>query len=123
MKDTNNIPPVVYNAVEAIKATLAGVNKGTDRGLARVIWTMMSGAMLNSRGALIPALAGTGLEKQAVLHSWAASRRGNWEVNKLLSNWNGYCERHSLWQAKWYAKKTNGNGYDSNHAQRPKEEP
>lgn len=101
----NNIPPVVYNAVEAIKATLAGVNKGTNLGLARVLWTMMSGAMLNSRGALIPALVATGLEKQAVMHGWAASRRGNWEIKELLSNWNSYCQCHSLWQEKCYEKK------------------
>ncbi|MFM7385244.1 MAG: hypothetical protein ACKO19_02425 [Betaproteobacteria bacterium] len=98
-------PPAVYKTVEAIIATLASINKGTDLGLARTMWTVMSGALLSSRGALIPALASVGFNEQEVMHSWAASRRGKWNINEMLSAWSNYSQTNKLWTANSYHKK------------------
>lgn len=98
-------PPAVYKTIEAIIATVANINKGTDLGLARTMWTVMSGALLSSRGALIPALASVGFNKQEVMNSWAASRRGKWNIDEMLSGWCNYSQTNELWTANRYNKK------------------
>ena len=45
---------------------------GTNLGLFHVLWTLISGRRLQTRGALIPALSATGLEPAAVWRVWAA---------------------------------------------------
>jgi hypothetical protein len=45
---------------------------GTNLGLLRVLWALVSGQLLNTCGALIPALAAIGLSDAEVRQAWSA---------------------------------------------------
>ena len=48
------------------------------------MWMLVSGHLLQSRGALFPALKATGLSDDAVRRAWAAFRCGVWQIAVLL---------------------------------------
>jgi hypothetical protein len=65
----------------------ASVGVGTNLGLYQIFFALLSGRFLGSRGALIPALADTGLEDSAVRRSVAALAYGRWNIQTLLAAW------------------------------------
>lgn len=73
----------VEHTVHAISAVVQTVPVGTNVALVRILWIMMSGAFLQSRGAFFTALA-TRFAPVEVRRSWAALRNGAWECNELL---------------------------------------
>lgn len=82
----------------AVLATLTEPLKlGTNLALLHLLWAMISGTLLPSRGALFPALQATGLLPAAVRRSWAALRFGSWQISDLLPAW----ERHVTTQEEW----------------------
>src|SRR5271165_4213734 len=76
-----------YRIAVLIEQILANVPLGTNLGLFHLIFTLLSGRFLNSRGALIPALAETGLENDAVRRAQAALCYGQWKIADLLDAW------------------------------------
>lgn len=50
----------------------------------RILWVMVNGSFLQSRGAVFTALAQNGLIVTEIRRSWAALRYGVWEINELL---------------------------------------
>jgi hypothetical protein len=60
---------------------------GTNLALLHLLWMMVSGHLLVSRGAIIPGHYHTGLSKPATLRAWQALRRGGWTIGGLLVNW------------------------------------
>lgn len=50
---------------------------GTNISLVRLLWAMMSGSFLNSRGAIHSALAAHEFSADAIRRSWAALRYGS----------------------------------------------
>ncbi len=57
---------------------------GTSLGMAHLLWTLLSGHLLESRGALFPALVHAGLTEQATRAAWAALAQGKWAIAPLL---------------------------------------
>ena len=66
------------------------------------MWMLVSGRLLNSRGALFPALKASGLEDDAVRRSWAAFQNGVWCIKNLLKEWQEYVEDLPGWQCHEY---------------------
>ena len=62
---------------------------GTNLALYEVLMTLMTGALLESRGALIPALAQAGFDQCDSLQIWQELAHGAWEANALLVELNG----------------------------------
>jgi len=60
---------------------------GTNLGLLHLLWALVSGQLLLSRGAVIPALHQLGLPDRAVRRAWQALWKGGWEIGALLVNW------------------------------------
>ncbi len=60
---------------------------------------MMSGELLNSRGALIPALANAGYGQTDSLRIWQSLAHGSWEANALLAELNKRIGQEQEWQA------------------------
>lgn len=97
----------VERTVHAITALVQTLPIGSNVALMRILWVMMSGAFLRSRGALFTALSQKGFSPQEVRRSWAVLRHGAWESNELLENWQVYVasenqwrvRRHERWQA------------------------
>ena len=62
------------------------------------MWMLVSGHLLQSRGALFPALKATGLSDDAVRRAWAAFRGGVWQIAVLLRLWQTHIEGLEGWQ-------------------------
>ena len=89
----------VYRVLGLVCALAASVPVGTNLGLVHVFWMLVSGRLLETRGAVIPGLSLLGLPEPAVRRAWAALGQGNWTSAGLLARWGAVVEREGRWQA------------------------
>lgn len=78
---------IVYRIAALLQLILVPVPVGTNRALYDLLWTVLSGRLLLTRGALFPALVDLGLPKEAVRRAEAALAYGHWQVTQLLAAW------------------------------------
>jgi len=71
---------------------------GTNLGLLHVLWALVSGNLLQSRGALFPALQRMGLDKRESRRAWAAFAKGKWAISELLTRWQEQVEEEGRWE-------------------------
>lgn len=90
--------------VQAMAVIMQTVAVGTNIGLIRILWVMVNGSFLQSRGAVFSALHLSGFEAQEIRRSWAALRYGNWQVNELLESWQIYVASENQWHARRYER-------------------
>lgn len=88
----------VYRVATGLCALVAGVPLGTNLGLVLMCWMLLSGRLLGSRGAVIPALSALGLEPAVVRRTWAALGQGAWSSEQLLVNWQRWVAAEGTWQ-------------------------
>jgi hypothetical protein len=74
----------VYRTALFLSQLVQRIPIGTNLGLAHLLFALLSGHLLQSRGALFPALAKTGLKDSQVRAAEAALREGKWNVTYLL---------------------------------------
>jgi hypothetical protein len=91
--------PTVYRVATVLCALVAGVPLGTNWGLVLVLWVLLTGRLLGTRGAVIPALSSLGLPPAVVRRSWAAVGQGAWTVDRLLANWGAWVAQDGAWVA------------------------
>jgi hypothetical protein len=91
---------IVYRISGVLSSVVKGVPVGTNLGLAYLMWMLMSGHMLKSRGAVIPGLAAMGMPAVEVRRTWAAMRYGVWETAELVENWRAVVADEGKWQAR-----------------------
>ncbi|MGI8912351.1 MAG: hypothetical protein ACR2JY_00940 [Chloroflexota bacterium] len=96
------MPETVYRVVTLLCAIVKTVPIGTNLGLVAVLWMLVSGRLLATRGALIPGLAETGLSDAAVRRAWLAVGHGAWTSKRLLQAWAAPVVHEQLWQPSWY---------------------
>jgi hypothetical protein len=92
----------VYRTIEVLCAVVAGTPIGTNLGLVHLLWTLVSGQLLASRGAVIPGLSATGVSEPAVRRAWAALGQGSWTTAGLLDRWRQHVEQAGVWQVHEY---------------------
>jgi hypothetical protein len=90
----------VYHVTALLGALASRVPVGTTLGLVHVLWTMVSGALLVTRGALIPGLSHSGLSDADVRRAWAAVGRGRWTITQLLRQWRALVEAEGQWHPR-----------------------
>jgi hypothetical protein len=81
---------------------LADVPIGTNLGLFWLLWALVSGRFLLSRGAVFPALADRGLAADAVRRSGAALAYGRWAIQTLVQAWQQVVQQEGRWCAHRY---------------------
>jgi len=86
------MPKIVYRIALVLCRVLRGVPLGTNLGLLHILFAMMSGRFLESRGAVFPALNSLGLPNDAVRRAESALACGRWTTADLLAEWNRYVE-------------------------------
>jgi hypothetical protein len=93
---------IVYRISILLGAILADVPIGTNLGLFWLLWALLSGRFLLSRGAVFPALADGGLPADAVRRSGAALAYGRWAIQPLVRAWHQVVQQEGRWQAHRY---------------------
>jgi hypothetical protein len=92
----------VYRVLALLCGIVAAVPIGTNLGLVGLLWMLVSGRLLESRGAVIPGLAATGLAAPAVRRAWAALGQGDWTSGELLEQWQATVEGERRWRVHAY---------------------
>ena len=88
----------VYRVIGVLCAVVARTPIGTNLGLVHLLWMLVSGRLLETRGAVIPGLSATGLSEPAVRRAWAALGQGAWSSVELLRRWREQVEQAGHWQ-------------------------
>ncbi len=70
------MPEPVYRTYLFIARLVAFLPIGTNQGIAHLLWTILSGKLLSSRGAIFPALSEAGFNEQQSRRAEAALREG-----------------------------------------------
>jgi len=89
----------VYRVLMVLCAVVSGTPIGTNLGLVHLLWMLVSGRLLETRGAVLPGLSTTGLSEPAVRRAWAALGQGDWSSSGLLAQWQRQVEQAGVWQA------------------------
>ncbi len=78
---------------------MAGVPIGPNLGRCPLRWRLLSGRLLQRRGAVIPGVAAFGRSAAAVRRAWAALADGRWHLAGRLSAWHQRGQDDGLWPA------------------------
>jgi hypothetical protein len=95
---------ILYRINSVLSRVVAGVPIGTNLGLFHLLWMLLSGRLLQSRGAVIPGLADLGLTTDAVRRGWAALAYGKWQAQQLLRAWEQLVQEEASFQAHQYGR-------------------
>ena len=79
---------VAYEIVALLCRILSAVPLGTNRGLFTLMWALLSGRFLPSRGAVFPALAALELPASEVRRAEAALAYGRFQTQELVRDWH-----------------------------------
>lgn len=90
---------ILYRINGFLSHVVACVPIGTNLGLFHLLWMLLSGRLLQSRGAVIPGLAAFGLSAAAVRRAWAALAYGRWCTAQLLAAWQRVIQDDGYWHA------------------------
>jgi len=91
------MPIAIEQTIQVLQIVVQSVPLGTNLSLLHLLWSMLNGSFLRSRGAIFPALVYSGFTTDETRRSWRALRYGMWRLDDLLQSWREYV----LCQAKW----------------------
>jgi hypothetical protein len=92
------IPSLAYRVQEAMIAMILNTPLGTNLRLHDALFTIMSGCLLETRGAIIPALDSMGLNKNDCLRTREAIQSGVWSARGLLKDFLVFLTKQGQWQ-------------------------
>src|SRR5437764_7236692 len=96
--------PAVSETLHALVSVTQVLPIGTNLALLHLLWALVSGRLLPSRGAIFPALQALGLVPAAVRRAWSALRCGAWQIDPLLAAW----QAHVLADGRWHSRAVDG---------------
>lgn len=96
------MPIVIEQTIQALQAVVQGVPVGTNLALLHLMWAILNGSFLGSRGAIFPALQASGFGEQESRRSWQALRYGAWDIGQLLEAWRAYVHQQGDWHPHRY---------------------
>ena len=92
------MPEAVYRMMTLLCALVGTLPIGTNLGLVHLLWMLVSGRLLASRGALFPGLLDCGLSARAIRRAWMALGQGDWTSAQLLGRWVALVTGEGQWQ-------------------------
>ncbi len=92
------MPEAVYRMMTLLCRLVVSLPVGTNLGLLHLLWMLVSGQLLTTRGAVIPGLSACGLSRRAVGRAWVALGQGAWSSARLLAQWREIMAAESRWQ-------------------------
>ena len=75
---------------------------GTNISIVRLMWAMVNGSFLISRGAVHGALKASDFEDEEIRRGWSALRYGSWTIEGLLSAWQIKVASENEWRVRRY---------------------
>jgi hypothetical protein len=93
------MPKAISRMLTLLCMLVAPLPVGTNLGLLHLLWMLVSGRLLATRGAVIPGLDACGLPRRAVRRAWAALGQGDWTSERLLVQWAQLVNCEGRWQA------------------------
>jgi hypothetical protein len=94
--------PIVYRMNHVLARVVQRVPIGTHLGLFHLLWMLLRGRLLLSRGAVSPGLAALGLPEEAVRRAGAALAYGKWHAAQLLEAWAHLVREEQAFHAHQY---------------------
>jgi hypothetical protein len=88
--------------VQVLEQIVKVVPIGTNLALLQLMWAMITGSFLSSRGAIHSALSKTGFESEEIRRSWRALRWGKWHIHELVQRFRQQVEQTGQWQSHEY---------------------
>lgn len=89
--------------MQALEQVVKALPVGTNLALLHLLWAMVSGAFLKSRGAVFPALQFAGFTVAQIRRAGQALRNGAWHIGDLVAAWRDYVRGEGQWQPNRYA--------------------
>ncbi len=96
------MPTAVEQILQALQIIVQSVPVGTNLALIHLMWSILNGSFLSSRGAIFSALQESGFSPKEIRRSWQAMRYGAWCINDLLQSWRNYVQQQEQWQVHKY---------------------
>jgi len=103
-----------------IEQIVKPISIGTNLGLLQLIWSLMQGSFLISRGAIHTALKQSGFTIGEIRRSWAALRYGQWTIEELINQFHEEVKKEGSWQARTYGGKYRAMSIDLTAIWRPR---
>ena len=88
--------------IQAIEYVVKPISIGTNVALLHLLWAMVSGAFLSSRGAVHTALKLSGRSDAETRRGGNALRKGQWQISELISRWREWVMKEGGWEVKEY---------------------
>lgn len=88
--------------IQAIEYVVKPLSIGTNIALLHLLWAMVSGAFLMSRGAVYTALKLSGRSDAEARRSGSALRTGQWQISELVARWREWVQMQEDWQVRQY---------------------
>lgn len=96
------MPIAIETTLQVLEVVVQSLPLGTNLALLHLMWGILNGSFLSSRGAIFPALLSNGFSEQQIRRSWQAMRYGAWSIDNLLHSWRDYVKQEGEWQAHEY---------------------
>ena len=87
----------IAGTIQALQVVLQTVPIGTNLALLQLLWRIVSGSFVPSRGAIVPGLQLSGFSKDESRRSWTAMRYGVLRIDDLLTSWRSYVKGQGRW--------------------------
>lgn len=94
------MPILIYRIHSLLSCVLSSVGIGTNLDMFLLLWAILSGRLLQSRGGVIPALSLFGLPDDAVRRCWAALCYGQWSLADLTEAFRREVHAEGRWQPR-----------------------
>lgn len=92
----------ISQTIHVLQIIVQTVPMGTNLALLQLMWTILNGSFLQSRGGIFPALKASGFTPEESRRIWGAFRHGVWRINECINQWHSYVLAEGRWQSHSY---------------------
>lgn len=92
----------ITRTIHVLQIIVQTVPVGTNLALLQLMWTIINGSFLQSRGAIFPALAANGFTPEESHRIWGAFRHGVWQSNEMIPRWRSHVLTEGQWVSHSY---------------------
>jgi hypothetical protein len=96
------MPDIVYRVMDVLCMVVQPLPIGTNLGMTHLLWMLLSGQLLTTRGAIFSGLSAVGLPAPAVRRAWLTLAHGAWTIEQLLAQFRRLVETERLWEPHTY---------------------